>query len=161
MELSLFGAYWKKCNQNKFTIISVLLSRYFWLMLLLYFISQTVTCVMSFNSKFLRLFAHCYRKLVSTSYVNACCCFHVYHHRQHQNSIFYLEACVDTTSADQYVTFSHPFSFVFAYNIFALLMAHYRQCQYGGWHNVVTVSRVVGQVSSLSVGMVAQCRFCQ
>jgi len=120
-------------------------------MLLLYFISHTVTCIMSLNSKYPRLCAHCYRKLVSTSYVNACCCFHVYRHRQHQNSIFYSEACVDTTSADQYVTFSPPFSLIFAYDILSLYC----------WHIIVRVSMEGGTMSSLSVGASAKCLPCQ
>jgi hypothetical protein len=72
----------------------------------------------------------------------------------------YREACGDAASADQYVTFSPSCSSVFAYDIVAWFLAHYLRNQYGGWHNVI-VSRDVGQVSSLSVGMVAQYRFCQ
>jgi hypothetical protein len=146
-------------------------------MLSLYFISH-VTCVMSFNSKYPRLLAHwlvphmsmfvAVVMFITIGSIKTKCLYH--------------EACVDAASADQYVTFSPPFSFVFAYDIFALLLAHYRQSQYGGWHksspsvgtsakcrpcqwgwwhSVVSVSRDVGHVSSLSMRMVAQRCFCQ
>ena len=94
----------------------------------------------------------------------------------------YREACVDAASADQYVTFSPPFSFVFAYDIFSLCCWHIiikvsmeggtmsspsvgtsancRPCRWQWWHSVVSVSMDDGIVSFLSVGMVAQCLFC-
>jgi hypothetical protein len=104
----------------------------------------------------------------------------------------YRETRVDAASADQYVTFAPPFSFVFVYDIFTLCWWHIivrvsmeggtmsspsvgtsakcRPCQWGWWHSVVSVSKDGGTVSLangdngtvsfLSVGMVAQCRFC-
>jgi hypothetical protein len=73
----------------------------------------------------------------------------------------YREACVDAASLIITSRSHLLFLCIYVWHIFALLLARYRQCKYGVLHSVVTVSRDVGQLSSLSMGMMAQCRFCQ
>ena len=127
-------------------MISVLSSLYFSLMLSLYFISHEVTCITSFNSKYPRLHTatanwllrHMSRFVVVFMFVTI---------DSIKTKCLYREACVDAASTGQYVTFSPPFSFVFACDTFSLCC----------WHIIVRISMEGGTVSSPSVGTSATC----